>query len=117
MDIPVKLQQQLNAAISEAHQSGEPLRSAQRAGALITYLQGAIEQLAQLRREAIAEAVQWPGESMATVAAKLNLSKSAVAKLATPDIREIVATDLRARLARGFNPPPAPHQSSRKQHS
>lgn len=114
MDIPAKLQQQLNAAISEVHHGGEPLRSAQRAGALITYLQGAIEQLSQMRRRAVAEAVQWPNESMATVAAKLNLSKSAVAKLATPDIREIVAKDLRARLARGFNPPPLPSQSTQK---
>lgn len=106
MDIPVKLQQQLNSAISGIHQSGEPVKTAQRASALMTYLQGAIEQLAQVRRLAVAEAVQWPGESMATVAEKLNISKSAVAKLATSDIREIVANDLRARLARGFNPPP-----------
>ncbi len=114
MDVPVKLQQQLNAAISGVHQSGEPVKTAQLAGALITYLQGAIEQLAQVRRQAVAEAVQWPGESMATVAAELNISKSAVAKLATPDMREIVASDLRARLARGFNPPPLPPHAAQK---
>jgi len=107
MNTEVKLRQQLNAAISGIQQTGEPVRRAQHAGDLITYLQGAIEQLAQVRRNAIAEAVQWPNESMATVAAKLNLSKSAIAKLATPDIREVVANDLRARLTRGFNPPPA----------
>jgi len=42
---------------------------------------------------------------MANVATELKLSKSLFAKLAALDIREDVATELRARLAYGFNPP------------
>ena len=106
MTLPTKLEKQLNETILGIHQSGEPLKRAQRSGELITDLQRVINNLAETRRKAIAEAVQWPGESLATVAAKLNLSKSAVAKLATPDLKDVIANDLRARLARGFNPPP-----------
>ena len=107
MAIPIQLEQQLNKAFSGIHQRRDPVNRAEDFGELIAYLQLKIEDLAKGRREAVAEAVQWPGESMATVAAKLKLSKSAVAKLATPDIRDVIANDLRTRLARGFNPPPS----------
>jgi radical SAM superfamily enzyme with C-terminal helix-hairpin-helix motif len=114
MDIPIKLQQQLNDALSGVNQSGEPIHRAKRAGELKVYLQRVIDDLEQVRRRAIAEAINWPGESMATVAEKLNLSKSAIAKLATPDIREVISNDLRARLAKGYNPPPLRPLSSSK---
>lgn len=111
MAIPVKLEQQVNEMISSIHQERDPLRRAQRASDLVAWLQSEVEQLSRIRRDAIAEAVQWPNESMATVAKRLGLSKSAVAKLATPDIRDVIASDLRARLARGFNPPPPAPQA------
>jgi len=114
MAIPINLQKQLNAAIAGIHQCAEPLERARRGGELIEYLQQAINQVAENRRRAVAEAVQWPGESMATIAAKLGLSKSAVAKLATSDLRDDVANDLRTRLARGFNPPPLRNELPKK---
>lgn len=106
MAIPMGLQKQVNGAISGLQQNRNPLQRSQLAGELMNYLKGVIDDLAEGQRESIAEAVNWPGESMATVATKLNLSKSAVAKLATPDIRDVIAKDLRARLAKGYNPPP-----------
>jgi hypothetical protein len=106
MSIPIVLQQQLNQAISGVHQRRDPIERARSAGELMEALQRVInDDLAKVRREAVAEAVQWPNMSMAKVALELNLSKSAIAKLATPDIRDVMASDLRTRLARGFNPP------------
>ena len=73
---------------------------------VIDYLQCVVNRsLAPVRRPAVGEAVQWPGMWMANVATELKLSKSLFAKLAALDIREDVATELRARLAYGFNPP------------
>jgi hypothetical protein len=107
MSIPIPLQQQLNQAVSGIGQQRDPLERARRAGELIKQLQRFINgDLVKLRREAVAEALQWPNMSMAKVAIELEVSKSAIAKLATPDIREIIANDLRTRLKRGFNPPP-----------
>jgi len=107
LPISITLQRQLNEATSGIHQRRDPLERAKSAGELIEHLQRVInDDLAKIRREAIAEAVQWPNMSMAKVASELNLSKSTVAKLAAPDIRDSMANDLRERLARGFNPPP-----------
>jgi hypothetical protein len=107
MPIPVTLQQQLNQAVSGVHQRRDPLERARAAGELMESLQQMINNdLAKVRREAVAEAVQWPNMSLSKVASELNVSKSAIAKLATPDIRVAMAADLRTRLARGFNPPP-----------
>jgi DNA-binding MurR/RpiR family transcriptional regulator len=104
--IPIALQQQLNQAISGIHQRSDPLDRARTAGELMEALQRTInDDLSKVRREAVAEAVQWPNMSMAKVALELNLSKSTIAKLATPDIRVMMANDLRTRLARGFDPP------------
>jgi predicted transcriptional regulator len=111
--ISTQLQKELNKTISGVHQIREPVDRARAAVELITHLQQVIRDLSQGRREAIAEAVQWPGESMSTVAAKLEISKSAVAKLAPPVVRNAVADDLRTRLSRGFNPPPLGPRSPR----
>lgn len=103
----VSLEMAVNDAIMGTHQISNPLERARRAGDLIEYLQRVVNSdLAPIRRRAVAEAIQWPNMSMAKVAVELGLSKSAVAKLAAPDIRNAVADDLRARLAKGFNPPP-----------
>ena len=92
-------------AVREVHQISSPLERARRAGELIEYLQCVVDDdLAQARQRAVAEAVQWPDMSMAKVAVALGLSKSAVAKMAGPDVRTAVAADLRARLTASFKP-------------
>jgi hypothetical protein len=107
MTVPITLQQQINQAVSGLGQHRDALARAKRSTELLDYLQDVIKnQLSKIRREAVAEAVQWPDMSMAKVADELGISKSAVAKLVTPDLRTTMADDLRSRLANGFNPPP-----------
>jgi hypothetical protein len=53
----------------------------------------------------VAEAVLRPNMSMARVAEQLNLSKSSIAKLASPILRQTVATDMVARLNSGYTSP------------
>jgi hypothetical protein len=109
MSAPIRVEQALNEAILGLHQQqSNPIERARNAGELIEYLRTKIDgDLATIRRNAVAEATQWPNMSMAKVAAELNLPKSTVARLASPDIRQMVAKDLRTRLANGFNLPPA----------
>jgi hypothetical protein len=106
MALPQNVERQLNAAISKIDQTREPVKRAKLLGDFIAALQAVINALADSRRRAIAEAVQWPGESLATVAESLGVSKSAIAKLVTPDIRETIGNDLRKRLAGGLQLPP-----------
>jgi hypothetical protein len=54
---------------------------------MIQFLEGAMAGLAATRRQAIAQAVEWPDSSMAKVASALGISKSAVAKLAPGAMR------------------------------
>jgi hypothetical protein len=106
MALTQSVERQINAAISKIHQIREPVKRAKELGDLIADLQIVINALADSRRRAIAEAVQWPGASLATVAESLGVSKSAIAKLVTPDIREVVGNDLRKRLSGGLQLPP-----------
>jgi AraC-like DNA-binding protein len=103
----IQLQQQLNRAVSQVMQYRNPFERAKHAGELMERLQIIVNtELAKIRREAVAEALHWPNMSMAKVATELGVSKSTVAKLASPDLREAIASDVRARLQKGFNPPP-----------
>jgi len=106
MSLPPNVERQLNAAISKIQQTRDVMQRAREYGELMAGLQGAINYLAEPRRRAITEAALLPGASLQSVADELNLSKSAVAKLVTPDLRQVIGDDLRKRLARGFNPPP-----------
>ena len=100
------LEAAVNDAVMSVHQVRNPLEQARQAGELIDYLQCVADSdLAQTRRLALAEAVQWPAMSMAKVANELGMSKSAVARLAAPHLRKAVAVDLRARLVEGHKPP------------
>ena len=81
----------------------DPLERARSAGELMDRLRRVTNtELADIRQKAIAEAVQWPNMSMGKVATELSLSKSAVAKLANPKLRTLVANDLRERLTEGI---------------
>jgi hypothetical protein len=102
----IALQQALNSEVLGTHQTQDPITRARRAGELTNYLMTVTEDLAEIRRKAVAEALEWPGGSMETVTAQLGLSRSAVVKLAPPDVRRKIADELRERLASGFNPPP-----------
>jgi len=106
MSLPPDVERQLNAAISKIHQTRDAMRRAKDYGDLIAGLQSSINSLADPRRRAITEVALLPGASLQSVADELGLSKSAVAKLVTPDLRQVIGEDLRKRLARGFNPPP-----------
>ena len=106
MALPTNVERQLNAAISRIHQTRDVMRRAKDYGDLMAGLQSVINSLADPRRRAITEAALLPGASLQSVAYELGLSKSAVAKLVTPDLRQVIGEDLRKRLARGFNPPP-----------
>ncbi len=103
MPIPHLLETQLNGAVLGVHQRSNPLQRARSAGELIDHLQRIIDQLAKMRRGAVAEAVLRPNMSMAKVAVELNLSKSTVAKLAAPDVRDVVASEMTARLDKGYS--------------
>lgn len=98
------LESQLNGAILGVHQHSNPFSRAKSAGEVIEHLQGVIDQLANIRREAVAEAVLRPNMSMAKVASELNLSKSTIAKLAAPGVRSVVASDMTERLDKGYSP-------------
>lgn len=87
-------------------QMSNPLSRAKRAGELIQYLLNRTNQVAEMRRRAVAEALEWPGTSMEHVTSELGLSRSAVTKLAPPDLRAQMAENLRQRLANGLNLPP-----------
>ncbi len=101
----ILLETQLNQSVSSVHQRRDPIARANAAGEVMERLQGTIAQLADIRREAVAEAVLRPNMSMAKVAEQLNLSKSSIAKLASPVLRQTVATDMVARLNSGYTPP------------
>jgi uncharacterized protein YdbL (DUF1318 family) len=103
MTKPIALEQRLNDAVFGIHQCRKPLTRARNAGELIEFLQHYIDGLADTRRRAVAEAVQWPNMSMQKVADELNVSKSTIAKLASPGIRDDAARDIRARLE-GISP-------------
>jgi hypothetical protein len=83
-----------------------PLLRAKRQGELLGYLQDVITQLAHARRRTIAEALEMPGASMGQVTSELGISRSAVVKLATPDLREQMAQGLIERINRGLQLPP-----------
>jgi hypothetical protein len=100
------VEMKVNEAVLGIHQTQNPITRAKRAGDLTDYLMARIEDLAAIRRRAVAEALEWPGGSMEKVTAELGVSRSAVVKLAPPDLRRQIAEELRERLARGFNPPP-----------
>ncbi len=100
------VERKVNEAVLGIHQIQNPITRAKRAGDLTDYLMARIEDLAAIRRRAVAEALEWPGGSMEKVTAELGVSRSAVVKLAPPDLRRQIAEELRERLARGFNPPP-----------
>ena len=106
MALPPNLERQLNAAVSKIHQTRDVMRRAKDYGDLVAGLQIVINSLADARRRAITEAALLPGASLQSVADELGLSKSAVAKLVTPDLRRVIGDDLRKRLAQGFNPSP-----------
>jgi hypothetical protein len=82
------------------------MRRAKDYGDLITGLQAIINSLSDPRRRAITEAALLPNASLQTVADELGLSKSAVAKLVTPDLRQVIGDDLRKRLSGGLQLPP-----------
>jgi len=106
MAMPPNVEKQLNAAISKIHQTRDAMRRAKEYGDLMAGLQGYINSLADPRRRAITEAALLPGASLQKVADELGVSKSAVAKLVTPDLREVIGNDLRKRLSGGLQLPP-----------
>jgi hypothetical protein len=106
LDYIQKIEKTINEYILFVHQNRDPLARARLSDEATAKLRGAIEQLNETKRKAIAEAVQWPGASLSSVAKEMNLSKSAIAKLAPPSLKEVIGRDLRERLAGGFNPPP-----------
>jgi len=96
----VELQQRMNAELSGIGQMQNAISRAKREGELLNYLQNVVRDLAERRRRTIAEALVMPGATMAQVTSQLNLSRSAVVKLATPDLRVQMAKELTLQIAR-----------------
>jgi hypothetical protein len=96
----IGLEMALNAAIlSVGSRRMNPISRAIAADRVAKRLEAALAQVGDLRRRAVAEAVELPGMSMQRVADKLQLSKSMIAKLAGPaSEREAIAAEMRHRL-------------------
>jgi hypothetical protein len=101
-ELELNLHRALVAAISGLGQMSDPLSRAAAGTRLIGEVQRRLSELADMRARAVAEAVQWPGQSLATVAESLELSKQAVARLVTPTLREEAASEMRQRLTAAF---------------
>jgi hypothetical protein len=97
------LHRALIAAISGLGQIRDPLQRARAGTRLIGEVQQRLSELAEVRARAVAEAVQWPGQSLATVAESLDLSKQAIARLVTPTLKKETASEMRQRLAASFD--------------
>ena len=101
----ITLQKALNQATSGLGQVTDPLKRAREAAEVLGALQRAVVDVATIRRNAVAEALERPDMSLAKVAATLNVAKSTIAKLAPRYLREAIANNLRAPVAKGLNLP------------
>jgi len=85
----------VSQAVMGLSQVRDPLQRAAIGGDLIQILERALKSVSEQRQKAIAEALLWPGMSMAKLAAELGLSKSYVGKLAPMEVRQRVAGEMK----------------------